>query len=500
MKKNNFVASVNTTHQAMHWQRFKADKVECTLCPRHCKIKLNKIGACGVRGSVNGELRTYNYGKALTATEEVIETEAVNHYQPGSRILSMGNVGCMMNCSFCQNWETSQTQFLDPTVVRNYSAQQLVDICLENDIGIISWTYNDPVVWHEFVLEASALAQQNGIKTLYKSAFYIEATPVEELIECIDIFSLSLKSMSERFYRRVTKAKLQPVLDRIVQVANSDCHLEISQLVVPELNDKEEDIARTIEWVKQKIGVQVPLHFVAFHPAYKYTKVERTSLDILLRAREMALAAGIQYVYLGNANVDNINNSYCQHCDTLLVQRFGLASKIENLTEQGSCKQCGEMSAIKQVALNPVTSFEFKLEAEITAKTSVLPFSWSKEVQSVHVVRKLKIKKINRNKIKSNKIKSHKDYLIITGIGSGRHERRILVGDLDRFIISRESMQENGIKLSWQSEYEFQMVPLLDRAHFPVELKTNSVELKFGETSVVEQADYVDSVQINSNV
>ena len=186
------------------------------------------MGYCGVRGAVNGALHTFNYGLSLTPTEEFIETEAVVHFSPGARILSLGNIGCMMSCVFCQNWETSQIKHLDEAHIRRYSPQDLVDICLENEISIISWTYNDPVVWHEFVLETSALARKNGLLVLYKSALFIEEAPVNELIDCVDIFSLSLKSLSDSFYRKSTGARLAPVLSRIEQVARSERHLEIS--------------------------------------------------------------------------------------------------------------------------------------------------------------------------------------------------------------------------------------------------------------------------------
>ena len=200
---------------ALHWRSIAQGQVECGLCPRHCHLQDGQMGFCGVRGAVDGKLHTFNYGLALAATEEFIETEAVVHFSPGARILSLGNIGCMMSCVFCQNWQTSQIKHLDAEQIRRYTPQALVQTCLENGIHMLSWTYNDPVVWHEFVVETSRLAQQHGLKNIYKSAFYIEEDPVDELIDCIDIFSLSLKSMREAFYRDATQAELAPVLSRI---------------------------------------------------------------------------------------------------------------------------------------------------------------------------------------------------------------------------------------------------------------------------------------------
>ncbi len=433
---------------AQHWKPFKTDRAECHLCPRHCRPKNNKMGFCGVRGTVDGKIHTFNYGQSLAATEEIIETEAINHFSPGARILSMGNVGCMMACSFCQNWETSQVKHLDRKIVRHYTPEQLVEICLQNKIPIISWTYNDPVVWHEFVIETSRLAQKNGIKTLYKSAFYIEEEPVKELIQCIDIFSLSLKSLNEDFYQKQTKAKLQPVLERIKQVAASGNHLELSQLVIPELNDSDEDIKQTIDWVIEYVGVDVPLHFVAFHPAYQYTHVGRTNIDALIRARFLAQAKGMKYIYLGNTYEQGINNTSCQICGVILIERYGLHSTNHNLDELSCCTQCGALSPV----IEPITTENNSLSIDIISEKQI-EILWDREVQSAHVFQ----------------LKNHgkKDTLFIRSIGTDDRIIKELSFGLDRFIVSRRSPDEQGVLISWNSECEYQNLAVLDRAHYP---------------------------------
>ncbi len=443
---------------AQHWKPFKPNRGECQLCPRHCRPKNERMGFCGVRGTVDGEIRTFNYGQSLAATEEIIETEAVNHFSPGARILSMGNVGCMMACSFCQNWETSQIKHLDYKMVRDYTPQQLVEMCLQNDIPIISWTYNDPVVWHEFVVETSRLAQKNGIKTLYKSAFYIEEEPVKELIEYIDIFSLSLKSLNEAFYQKQTRARLKPVLERIKQVAASGKHLELSQLVIPELNDSDQDIIDTINWVKKHTGKYTPLHFVAFHPAYQYTHVERTDIATLKRARELALAKGMQYVYLGNAYEEGLNNTLCQSCGATLVSRYGLHSSPQNLDNAGCCTQCGTQSAISHPDLNKNSK---KQEQSIKGDLkNRLAINWSDEVQSAHILQ-----------IKSAVETDHLRIRSIQPQGSSQPilEKTLSAG-LDRFIISRQSEKETGVVLSWDSDSLYHNLAVLDRAHYPTDL------------------------------
>jgi pyruvate formate lyase activating enzyme len=435
---------------ARHWQPITSDRVECRLCPRHCQPRDGEWGYCGVRGARGGELHTYNFGLSLTPTEECIETEAVVHFSPGSRILSLGNIGCMMSCVFCQNWQTSQIEHLDAAQIRHCTPRELVDICLKNGIKIISWTYNDPVVWHEFVLETSALAREHGLKTLYKSAFSIEEAPVEELIDCIDIFSLSLKSVSEAFYRNATKAELKPVLSRIAQVARSNRHLEISYLMIPGLNDGQDDIRNMITWVLNQVGDEVPLHLVAFHPAYQYTTVGRTKLSALIEARAVARAMGVRHVYLGNTLQTGSNDTVCARCGAILVQRYGLHAQPRQIDAGGCCTRCGTLSPIT-AALDGV---QLLLPGDGADLKRRLEFLWHSEAQSVHVVRTAG--------------STAQDRIRLRPLGPHPATERTLSGGLDRFIVARQSDDDRGIVISWDSDNRYQIAPLLDRAHFPV--------------------------------
>jgi pyruvate formate lyase activating enzyme len=410
------------------------------------------MGYCGVRGVVDGALHTFNYGLSLTPTEECIETEAVVHYRPGSRILSLGNIGCMMNCIFCQNWETSQIEYLDPGQIRTCTPEQIIEVCRANDIDVISWTYNDPVVWQEFVVATSRLAQQNGLLTVYKSAFYIEEEPVRELIDCIDVFSLSLKSVSDDFYRNATGARLEPVLSRIRQVAQSNRHLEISYLVIPGLNDRQEDISAMLDWVLANVGDLVPLHLVAFHPAYRYTTVERTGLELLLTAREMAQKRGIRHVYLGNTHAKEVSDTICAGCGAVLVQRFGLIATPRQIDAAGCCTICGERSPISK----PLDGVRRPLEAAGTISgRHRLEFRWHNEANGIHVIRSGGAVGTDRLKVQS--------------LDSGEGYERTLADGLDRFIVARSDEHDSGVVISWDSDNQYRLAPLLDRAHFPVE-------------------------------
>jgi pyruvate formate lyase activating enzyme len=445
------------SRRALHWEPVSPETVRCKLCPRHCFLKNGSMGYCGVRGAVDGALHTFNFGLSLTPSEEVIESEAVAHFSPGARILSLGNIGCMMSCIFCQNWDTSQIEHLDESHIRNYSPQALVDLCLEHQIKIISWTYNDPVVWHEFVLETSALARKHGLLILYKSAFYIEAAPVDELIECVDIFSISLKSVSDQFYRQSTGATLAPVLRRIEQVARSGRHLELSYLMIPGLNDGDEDVSKLMDWVLAHVGAEVPLHLVAFHPAYHYTQVERTRQSALVAARDLALAKGLRYVYLGNTQ--QVGDTVCPGCGALLVSRYGLISAPERIAADGTCIGCETQSPIRAALDGTQPSQTWVERADLKHR---LEFLWHSEAQSVHVVRA------------SGSVRP--DRVRVRPLGDHAVEERCLPGGLDRFIVSRQSDGDRGVVISWDSDNEYCIAPLLDRAHFPVSVDRLIVE------------------------
>ncbi|WP_330924011.1 AmmeMemoRadiSam system radical SAM enzyme [Candidatus Sororendozoicomonas aggregata] len=434
---------------ARHWVPYKENQVECRLCPRHCRPRNGQFGFNRVRGTVDGKLYTFNYGKSVAATEELIETEAVNHYAPGARILSLGNVGCMMSCDFCQNWETSQVKHLNPSVVKYYTPEDIVKSCIDSGIGIISWTYNDPVVWHEFVVDTSILAKKQGIKTLYKSAFYIEQEPVKELIECIDIFSISLKSMSEDFYRKFTKAELGPVLERIKQVHASGRHLEISQLVITDRNDNRVDIGKTIDWVYENLGPDIPLHFVAFHPAYKYTEVARTSPEILYQGRRLAKKKGIKHCYLGNLFDENAANTFCTKCGHKLVERFGLKASVVGINKDNCCENCGTPTSIKY-PFDGIKKLQEPDDFNVIRKTI---FHWNVEANSLHV--------------ELTGSATQKVYLKVSS--SSRKNAYYMLGKgISRIIISRDSDSEQQINLGWNADVALKFYPVLDRAHFPV--------------------------------
>ncbi|AXS41686.1 AmmeMemoRadiSam system radical SAM enzyme [Breoghania sp. L-A4] len=459
----NIIPEVQWTREhapADFWQRAEgtADGVVCKLSPRNCRIAPGKMGKCGVRGNVGGELRTFNYGKSVEATMEFIETEAVYHYRPGARILSLGNIGCMMSCDFCQNWKTSQVRHLNPHDVKHYSPEQIVETCLATGIGVISWTYNDPVVWHEFVVETSRLAQAAGIRTLYKSAFYIEEAPVDELIGCIDIFSISLKSMDDRFYRKFTGGtRLQPVLDRIKQVHASGRHLEISQLIITGRNDNAEEIGRTNDWVLENLGDRVPLHYVGFHPAYLYVNTTRTDPEILLMAQHMARQAGIRFCYVGNTFKDGVSDTRCASCGGTLVRRYGLDAEVVGIARDNTCMYCGAPTPITEPHDDTGLAAAAPLSLDNAGATRT-DFTWVAESQSAHIEAR-----------QATNGASPPCAISVTRLGAEAlpPQTYTLGGALKRIIVSKQHDQETGIAVQAPPGVEIVIFPVLDRAHFP---------------------------------
>lgn len=338
--------SLQQLHAADYWSKLDSgtERVQCLLSPRQCKIPKGGLGFCGVRYNNNGVLETLNYGKSVAMTVESIETEGVFHAYPSESILSLGNIGCMMHCDFCQNWSTSQARLVSNDVIHEYTPEGVVKYALEHNIKILSWTYNDPVVWQEFVIETAALAKQAGLLNLYKSALYINPKPLDELIDVIDIFSISLKSLNDDFYRKFTKARLQPVLDAIKQIYRSDKHLELSNLIITDRNDNIKETKKVGRWILDSLSDDIPLHLVRFQPSYKYIDVAETSQLFLEEARSYLLDMGLKHVYVGNVGETVSTNTFCK-CGATLLERSYLNTKI-HLDENNACLACGKVSSI----------------------------------------------------------------------------------------------------------------------------------------------------------
>jgi pyruvate formate lyase activating enzyme len=464
-------------HPARLWSPRPDGSVTCHLSPRNCRIREDRVGFCRVRVNRGGELHTLNYGKSVAATEETIETEAVYHYAPGARILSMGNIGCMMNCDYCHNWQTSQARYVGDNVVWHYTPEQVVEECLSRNIKVISWTYNDPVVWHEFVMDTARLAKQAGLTNLYKSAFYISEPAIADLIEVIDIFSISLKSMDPVFYKRVTKGKLPPVLDGIRQVYRSGRHLELSMLLVTDSNDTRGEPEKVARWLLDELDDEVPLHYVRFHPDYKYTHVSRTPMDRLESARDAAREMGVKYLYLGNVYDNPAVNTYCPSCGQMVVERYGLRAVLHGLDDSAHCLGCGYQLPLKQVQLAREVVYGAQTTEALESHPS-LPFDWHGDIKALHVEvanggdRDTTVVAVSRG-----------------GASSGEVLRAVPLraGDRHRFMLSKTGPDQQGVAILAAPAVKVDLFEVFDRAHFPV---MSTAEISH-ESDAVPQAAFL---------
>lgn len=446
-----------TTYPALHWEALDLQRVCCGLCPRRCVTKPGQSGFCGVRRNEQGSLVTLNYGKSVPMTQESIETEAVFHYAPGEAILSLGNLGCMMRCDFCQNWTTSQAALVRDADLAAYTPEQVVDYALRHGIRVLSWTYNDPVVWHEFVLETARLAQSKGLKNLYKSAFYISERAIDDLLGVMDIFSLSLKSMDAEFYRNVTKGELADVLKGILQVYaarknSSGPHLEISNLCVTGRNDTLEHSQAVADWMLRHLDADIPLHYVRFHPDYLYRDVPRTSVSFLEQARVQALQAGLRYVYVGNVHGTPSAHTYCPGCGRTVVRRSGLAGTPDlGGTDGCSCPDCGRHIPV------------------------ILPWRNAARTAPVSIPQGFEtIEHVFRGPIRSCHVEQnphpgeHELYFMFTA-ADGQQVGETRSSTCARFMISCGAPEARSVRLYHRPGARPKLYEVYDRAHFPVQ-------------------------------
>jgi len=440
----------NNSKIASHWNYDqKKDKVVCVLCPRNCHLVEGQIGICGVRGNELKKLYTYNYGRGISSTIEKIETEAIYHYRPGAKILSIGNIGCNMSCPFCQNWSTSQIKYLNEQNVVKYTPDDIIELAISNGVDIISWTYNDPVVWHEFVVETSILAKKRGLKTLYKSAMNIQMKPLKELIEVIDLFSVSLKSMSDKLYREIMKGNLQPVLESIKMIYDSGKYIEISQLIVTGLNDDGRDAEATAKWILENLDPSVPLHFVAYHPAFHYYET-RTPDQKLVEMRNIAISEGIKYCYVGNVFDSQINNTTCENCKNILVKRYGLDVEIAGVDDEGLCRKCNTKSTIIEPIDSEINDSNYD---KIFEEKQQLKFIWD-TVKNIHVA--------------LNFDRDSEPILRVRRIPDNGFEYHKMNHGIQRIMISKSSEHESGVEISInKSDVKMSILAVFDRAHYP---------------------------------
>lgn len=312
--------------------------VQCELCPKKCLIKPGQSGDCRVRINIDGVLRTVVYGYPCSVHIDPVEKKPLFHFLPGTRILSIATVGCNLHCKNCQNWEISQANPQDSQAVF-CPPEKLVELTKRYQCPSLAYTYTDPIIYYEYTFDTAKLAKEAGIHNVLVTAGYISSDPWNKLLKYVDAANIDLKSMSDEFYRDVCSATLKPVQTALVLAKAKGVMVEVTNLIIPTLNDKPEQIRELTRWIRANLGQDTPLHFSRFFPRYKMRHLPPTSAKMLDTAREIAVSEGLNYVYIGNIMSKAGQNTYCPNCKTLLIERSGYTI-LKNRVTDGHCPRC----------------------------------------------------------------------------------------------------------------------------------------------------------------
>jgi len=332
------------TH-ARYWHPVADDRLECVLCPRHCRLRDGQSGLCFVRQRRGNGIVLAAYGLTSGACADPIEKKPLYHFHPGSRVLSFGTVGCNLTCSFCQNADISKARDARRLSLAARS-EDIAQAAKDHRCAGVAYTYNEPLVSFEYTVDTAAACRAAGLFNVAVTAGYVEAEPRREFFAAMDAANVDLKGFSERFYRTLCSANLKPVLDTLEYLAReTSVWLEVTTLLIPGENDSEGEIDAMTAWMADRLGPDVPLHFSAFHPAWRLTNKPSTSPDVLARAHAIAKNNGLHHVYVGNVRDPQRSATWCAACGTLLVERDGFATSLRRLTKNGECDQCGALLA-----------------------------------------------------------------------------------------------------------------------------------------------------------
>jgi len=325
---------------ALFYQKLDDSKVRCFLCPHNCILTNNKLGICGVRRNRSGDLYNETYEKVSSIHFDPIEKKPLYHFLPGKIILSIGSIGCNLKCSFCQNCEISQATVDDFRWLNHYSVEEIVDIATDKagNTGL-SYTYNEPTIHYEYMLDIATRIKEKKMYNTMVSNGYINPEPLIKLMPVMDAFNIDLKAFTEDFYKKHSKAKLQPVLETLKLLHQHGKHFEITNLVIPTLNDDPLVFGKMIDWICEELGEFTILHLSRYFPHYKMN-ISSTPVSTLERLYNIAREK-LHYVYLGNVAGSEGQNTYCPFCHHLLISRFGYNTSITGIGVDGKCKKCG---------------------------------------------------------------------------------------------------------------------------------------------------------------
>ena len=327
--------------RARFWDPIEGSRVKCFLCPHNCTISDGKTGICEVRLNEQGTLFTQIYGEVTGYGLDPIEKKPLYHYHPSEQILSLGTKGCNLKCPFCQNWHISQ-QPEGPS--RYMSPEDAVETAVRDGSFGISYTYTEPLIWIEYVMDTAKLAQEHGLKNVLVTNGFINPEPLEELVPLVDAANIDVKSFDPDFYKKISKGQLEPVLKTCERVVK-DWHIEVTHLIVPFKPEEEllSDIANMCDWVAEKLGKGVPFHLSRYFPNYHFD-LPPTTLELMKKAMKIA-SERLDSVYLGNVVLDEGNDTFCPGCGAILVERTGYNTRIRNLKDS-RCGKCGQSISV----------------------------------------------------------------------------------------------------------------------------------------------------------
>jgi pyruvate formate lyase activating enzyme len=328
-------------HPTRYWHRLDDGHVQCDVCPRHCRLREGQRGLCFVRAREGDAIVLTTYGRSSGFCVDPIEKKPLNHFLPGTAVLSFGTAGCNLACKFCQNWDISTSRTTD-TLADAATPDRLADAAEQLGCRSVAFTYNDPVIFLEYAIDTAIACRERGIASVAVTAGYVCAEPRADLFARVDAANIDLKAFSDDFYATICAGALAPVLETIEYVRHeTDCWLELTTLLIPGLNDSDAELDALTRWVVERLGPDVPLHFSAFHPDFRLRDRPPTPPATLTRARAIARSNGVRYAYTGNVHDPEGQSTRCHACDALLIERDGYALGAWNVDAEGCCAVCG---------------------------------------------------------------------------------------------------------------------------------------------------------------
>jgi pyruvate formate lyase activating enzyme len=324
-----------------YWHALDDGKLQCDVCPRACKLHEGQRGLCFVRGRIDDRIVLTTYGRSSGFCLDPIEKKPLNHFLPGSSVLSFGTAGCNLACKFCQNWDISKSREMD-TLMDRASPIGIAEAAVASGARSVAYTYNDPTIFHEYAIDVAQACRERGIRNVAVTAGYVCAEPRAEFYRYMDAANVDLKAFTDEFYHKVTGSHLAPVLETLQYLKHeTSVWFELTTLLIPGLNDSEAELRAMTQWVVDKLGADVPMHFTAFHPDYKMQDIPATPSATLQMARRIARESGVRYAYTGNVHDSDGGSTWCPTCNQLLIERDWYRLGEWNLDATGNCSHCG---------------------------------------------------------------------------------------------------------------------------------------------------------------